>query len=299
MSARGIYAAVVTPTDVDGVIQTEPYIRHAKWLLAQGCHGLGVFGTTSETNCFTVQERQSALEAYVAGGLDPKQMIVGVGCCAHGDTVAVTSHALALGVQRVLVMPPFFYKNNSDEGLFRAFAGVIDAVGAESLEFYLYHFPQMSGVPVTKGVIEKLLKAYPDTVKGLKDSSGDWAHTHDLIQSFPGFAVFSGADNHLLDNLKAGGAATFSAAANINATANRMVYDAFEQGDLAKAEAGMPSVTGVRQTLASQPLIPGIKSYLSSLWPNEPWTNLRPPLMPLDQPTATAQLAQLRSAGLS
>lgn len=298
MSARGIYAAVVTPTDAEGVIQVEPYIRHAKWLIDQGCHGLGVFGTTSETNCFSVIERQDALSAYIAGGLDPNSMIVGVGCCAGADSVAVTKHALSSGVSRVLLMPPFFYKNNSDEGLFRAIAEVIDRVASDTMELYLYHFPQMSGVPVTKGVIDRLLKSYPDTVKGLKDSSGDWEHTSDLIRSYPGFAVFSGADNHLLDNLKTGGAGTISAAANLNCSANRRVFDAFEQGDASAADAGMPAVASVRQTLSSVPLIPAIKSRLARNWPSEPWSHVRPPLMPLDAAAAAALDTQLKQAGL-
>lgn len=298
MTAKGIYAAVVTPTDQAGTILIEPYMRHAKWLLANGCHGLGIFGTTSETNCFSVAERQSALESYIAGGLDPAGMIVGVGCCARADTVALSKHALAAGVKRVLVMPPFFYKNNSDEGLFRAIAEVIDDVADSKMELYLYHFPQVSGVPVTKGVIERLLKHYPNTVKGLKDSSGDWNHTSDLIQSFPGFAVFSGADNHLLDNLKAGGAGTISAAANINAAANRVVFDAFQAGDIAAAEAGMPSVSRVRTALAKLPLIPALKSYMASCWPDESWSNVRPPLSGLSPEQTSELLAELRAAGL-
>lgn len=299
MSARGIYAAVVTPTNASGEIQFKPYIRHARWLIEQGCHGLGVFGTTSETNCFSVSERTAALEAYIDGGLDPQKMIVGVGCCARADSVAVTKHALSCGVSRVLLMPPFFYKNNSDEGLFRAIAEVIDDAKTDAMELYLYHFPQMSGVPVTKGVIEKLLKSYPDTVKGLKDSSGDWDHTHDLIRSFPGFVVFSGADNHLLDNLQAGGGGTISAAANINCAANRRVFDAFEAGDIASAQKGMPAVASVRQILAAQPLIPAIKSYMAIRWADEPWSCTRPPLTPLATSAASDLRTQLQAAGLS
>ena len=299
MAAKGIYAAVVTPTDAEGAIQTGTYIRHANWLMEQGCHGLGVFGTTSETNCFSVDERQRALDAYVAGGLDPKTMIVGVGCCARSDSVAVTKHALSHGVCRVLLMPPFFYKNNTDEGLAKAIAEVIDAVGSSTMELYLYHFPAMSGVPVTKGVIERLLKSHPQTLKGLKDSSGDWAHTSDIISSFPGFAVFSGADNHLLDNLKLGGAGTISAAANLNCAANRKVFDAYQNGDVAAAEAGMPAVSSVRVALASKPLIPAIKGYLAEKWPSEPWGNLRAPLMPLEPAEAAGLNAQLQQAGLA
>ena len=296
---KGIYAAVATPCDPQGRISVERYTRHARWLLRQGCHGLGVFGTTSETNCYSVAERKEALEAYIAAGLEPERMILGVGCCARSDTVALAEHALSLGVTRLLVLPPFFYKNNTDAGLIRAFAEVIDTIADDRLALYFYHFPQVSGVPVTKGVIAALRERYPNTIKGLKDSSGDWNHTRDLIESFPGFEVFSGADDHLLRNLEAGGAGTISAAANLSCAASREVFEAFEAGNRQEAEAGMKLVTAVRMALSARPLVPAIKHVIADGHHDEVWENIRAPLVPLDAQSGAELLRDLDAAGFA
>ncbi len=294
---RGIWAAVVTPVDPQGEIGIERYTRHARWLLRHGCHGLGVFGTTSETQAFSVAERQRALEAFLAAGLPAERMILGIGCCARADTVALARHALGLGITRMLMLPPFFYKNVPDEGLVRAYAEVIEAVADPRLELLFYHFPQASGVPIPHVVIERLLARYPATIKGIKDSSGDLAHTLALIRAFPGLAVFAGADQHLLEVLKAGGAGTISAAANLNCAASRAVFDAFERGDLAAAEAGMKTVAAVREALQRRPLIPAIKHVIADGRHDEVWRLVRPPLVELDPSEGERLLGELEAVG--
>ncbi len=297
MATKGIFAAVVTPVDNTGAISIERYCRHARWLLRQGCAGLGVFGTTSEANSFAVPERQAALDAFIAAGLPAAKMILGVGTCSRHDTVALARHALDNGVTELLMMPPWFYKNNTDEGLFRAFAEVIDSLADPRLELYLYHFPQVSGVPVTKGLIERLLEHYPGTLKGLKDSSGDWVHTKDLILSFPDLAIYSGNDGHLLQNLETGGAGTISAAANLAAEHSAEVFKAFTNGDRAAAENGMPIVAEVRRCLAEHPLIPAIKHVIAAGQHDEVWSTVRPPLVPLDPAGGEALITALDAAG--
>ncbi len=297
MATKGIFAAVVTPVDNTGAISIERYCRHARWLLRQGCAGIGVFGTTSEANSFSVPERQATLDAFLAAGLEANKIILGIGTCARADTVALARHALDHGVTELLMMPPFFYKNNTDEGLFRAFAEVIDSVADPRLELYLYHFPQVSGVPVTKGVIERLAERYPDTLKGLKDSSGDWAHTKDLIESFPDLAIYSGNDGHLLQNLETGGAGTISAAANLAAEHSADVFKAFTNGDRAAAEAGMTIVAGVRRCLTEHPLIPGIKHVIAEGQHDDVWRTVRPPLLELDAASGQALIEALDKVG--
>jgi 4-hydroxy-tetrahydrodipicolinate synthase len=297
MATKGIFAAVVTPVDNTGAISVERYCRHARWLLRQGCAGLGVFGTTSEANSFSVAERQATLEAFLAAGLPADKIILGVGTCARNDTVALARHALEHGITELLMLPPFFYKNNADEGLFRAFAEVIDSLADDRLQLYLYHFPQVSGVPVTKGVIERLVAGYPDTVKGVKDSSGDWEHTKGLIEGFPGLAIYSGNDGHLLDNLETGGAGTISAAANLAVEESAAVFAAFSKGDRAAAEAGMTVVTNVRRTLADYPLIPAIKHVIADGQHDPVWRTVRPPLLELDAASGAKLIAALDAAG--
>ncbi|MDW8125603.1 MAG: dihydrodipicolinate synthase family protein [Geminicoccaceae bacterium] len=294
---RGIYAAVVTPVDPDGEINLERWTRHARWLLRKGCHGLGVFGTTGETQAFSVAERQAALEGFLASGLPADHVILGVGCCARADTVALIRHGLSLGITRMLALPPFFYKNVPEEGLFRAFAEIVETVGDPRLELLLYHFPQVTGVPIPAPVIARLLARYPGTLKGIKDSSGDLAHTLDLVRSFPGLAVFAGADQHLLAVLEAGGAGTISAAANLNCAASRAVFDAFERGDRARAQALMAPVAAVREALQRRPLIPAIKHVIAHGRNDPIWRTVRPPLVELDPAEGERLLAELDALG--
>lgn len=297
MPSKGIYAAVVTPVDDTGAISIERYCRHARWLLRQGCTGLGVFGTTSETQAFSVAERQTALDAFVASGLPVEKLILGIGCCARSDTVALARHALGHGITDCLMLPPFFYKNNSDEGLYRAFAEAIDTIADDRLNLLLYHFPQVSGVPVTRPVIERLSMTYPDTLKGIKDSSGDWQHTKGLIESFPGLFIYSGADSHLVQNLEAGGAGTFSAAANLTAEASADVFKAFTRGDRAAAERRLKLVSAVRQALGEYPLIPAVKHVIADGQNDPVWRTVRPPLVELDDASGDALIAALDAAG--
>jgi 4-hydroxy-tetrahydrodipicolinate synthase len=297
LAARGIWAAILTPVDARGAIDVGRWLRHAQWLLGEGCHGLGVFGTTGETQAFSVAERQAGLEALLAAGLAAERLIVGVGCCARSDTLALAAHAVDLGCHRLLALPPFFYKGVSDEGVFRAFAEIVEGLGDDRLELFLYHFPQVSAVPISPGVIERLLRAFPRAVRGLKDSSGDLAHTTGLIGRFPPLAIFAGADGHLLEVLAAGGAGTISAAANLNAAASRRVFDAFAAGDMAAAMAGMAKVAGVRKALEGHPLIPALKAVIADGRGDPEWRHVRPPLVELDAAALGALKGGLDAAG--
>ena len=297
MSQKGIYAAAVTPVDNRGAVSLERYCRHARWLLRNGCHGIGVFGSTSETSAFSVKERQEALDAYIKEGLPAQAMTVGIGCCAISDTVALAKHALDHGITNLLALPPFFYKSNLDEGLIRAFAEIIERTGDERMCLLLYHFPQQSGVPITKPVIQGVLERFPNTLVGIKDSSGDWDHTHDLIKSFPSLAIYSGADTHLLKNLRAGGAGTISAAANINCEASRAAFNAWQNGNTAEAEKAMTLVANVRAILQRYPLVPAVKHVIADGQHDEVWSWVRPPLVELDGGGSAELLRELDAAG--
>ena len=186
----GVWCPVLTPVDQDLRPDVARFVTHAHWLLDEGCHGLVVFGTTGEANSFSVEERIEFLEAILDARLRRDRMLVGTGCCALTDTVRLTRHALALGITGVLALPPFYYKNLSDEALFGSFDQVIQRVGDASFDLYLYHFPSLSGVPITPGLLERLGAAYPEILAGVKDSSGDWNNTRLLIERFPGLAIF-------------------------------------------------------------------------------------------------------------
>ncbi|HMB92887.1 MAG TPA: dihydrodipicolinate synthase family protein, partial [Rhodothermales bacterium] len=139
----GVYAACLTPLHDDLRIDHETLAGHARWLLTNGCDGLILLGTTGEANSFSIAERMALLEGIIEAGLPPSRLMVGTGCCAVPDTVALTKHAMAHGVGGVLMLPPFYYKQASDDGIFAAFEQVIQQVGEATLQVYLYHFPRM------------------------------------------------------------------------------------------------------------------------------------------------------------
>ena len=239
LAAHGVWSPVLVPLRPDLSIDSERFIAHAHWLLAQGCHGLALFGTTSEANSFSVSERKALLERVVETGISPERLMVGTGCCALTDSVELTRHAVGAGCRRVLMLPPFYYKGMSDEGLFRSFAEVIERVGSPDLRVFLYHFPRLSGVPVTEGLIALLVDAFPEVAAGVKDSSGDWSNTRMMLDRFPRLAIFPGSEVFLLDGLRAGGAGCITATSNVNAAGARAVFDAWRTGERRRrAEAG-------------------------------------------------------------
>ena len=239
LPAHGVWSPVLVPLLPDLSIDSERFFAHAQWLLAQGCHGLALFGTTSEANSFSVSERKALVEWVIEGGIPPERLMVGTGCCALTDSVELTRHALDAGCRRVLMLPPFYYKGMSDEGLFRSFAEVIERVGDPALEIFLYHFPRLSGVPVTEGLIALLDGEFPEIIAGVKDSSGDWSNTRMMLNRFPHLAIFPGSEIFLLDGLRTGGAGCITATSNVNAAGARAVFDAWNAGrDDADAKAG-------------------------------------------------------------
>src|SRR5438067_1556894 len=236
----GVLAPVVTPFKPDLSPDPERLIRHCKWLLSQNC-GLAVFGTNSEANSMAAEERMKLLDALVATGIDPARMMPGTGCCSISETVKLTAHAVNHGCAGVLMLPPFYYKNVTEEGLYRYFSEVIQRVGHTRLRIYLYHIPPVAVVGITPKLVERLLQAYPTAIAGMKDSSGDWNNTKTLLDAFvragpaefldssyvdadDSFDVFVGSESFLLANMRNGGVGTISATANVNPAAIHELY---------------------------------------------------------------------------
>jgi 4-hydroxy-tetrahydrodipicolinate synthase len=291
----GVWCPALTPVDADLRPDAERLIAHASWLLRSGCHGVVLFGTTGEANSFSVAERTQLLEAALEAGLPRDRMLVGTGCCALSDSVRLTGHALALGVAGVLMLPPFYYKDVPDEALFASFDQVIQRIATDRFKLYLYHFPRLSGVPITAGLLERLRRRYPETLAGVKDSSGDWQNTRMLLDRFPDLAIFPGAETLLLSGLKAGAAGCISASCNVNPGAIRKLYDDYHAGarDL---EAQQEELTAVRKVLQLRPLIPVMKHLLADRRGDPAWRRVRPPFLPL--PDVEAQALESELAGL-
>src|SRR4029453_14676079 len=211
---RGVLAPVVTPFKADLSPDAQRFIAHCKWLLSQNC-GLTVFGTTSEANSLSFDERTMLLDEVVAAGIDPARMMPGTGCCSITETVRLTAQAVNHGCAGVLMLPPFYYKNVSEEGLFRYFSEVVQRIGDARLKIYLYHIPPVAVVGITPKLVERLLAAYPNAIAGMKDSSGDWNNTKTFLDAFSEtaraartFEVFVGSESFLLANMRNGGVGT-------------------------------------------------------------------------------------------
>ena len=291
-SLRGVFAAALTPMDRDLNIDREAFAAHCRRLLDAGCHGLGVFGTTGEANSLSAEERIPALHALVEDGVPAESLLPGTGSCALTEAVRLGTAALEAGVAGVLVLPPFYYKDVSDDGLFGFFAELIERIGDDYLRVYLYNFPQMTGIGFSLSLIHRLLETYPGVVVGTKDSSGDRARIRETCLEFPEFSVFAGTERYLLDTLRWGGAGCISATVNVTSRPARRVYDAHEVSQEGEAESLQEQLTGLRAEIEAFPMIPALKFLMRGSTGEECWSNLRPPLRNLNKDQADDLLSR-------
>jgi 4-hydroxy-tetrahydrodipicolinate synthase len=289
---HGVWSPALVPVQDDFAPDTGRFIAHARWLLDQGCHGLALFGTTSEANSFSLEERMGLLEAALEAGIDAQQLMVGTGCCALPDSVRLTKHAADNGCKKVLMLPPFYYKGVSDAGLYRSYAEVIDRVADDELRVLFYHFPKLSGVPITVGLIELLLADYPGVIAGLKDSSGDWSNTADLIDRFPEMSIFPGSERYLRQGLQHGGAGCITATANVNAAGARAVWDAWADNS-EELDTIDQDMIAARTAIEAYPVIPAQKFLLARHRKDPQWRRVRPPLLDLEDRQGAELLAAL------
>jgi len=253
----GVLSPVVTPFNDDLSPDADRLIRHCKWLLSQNV-GLAVFGTNSEANSLSVDEKIELLDRLVEAGIDPGRMMPGTGCCALSDSVKLSQKAVELGCGGTLMLPPFYYKGVSDDGLYDSYARIIDKVGDGRLKIYLYHIPQMSNVPITLELIERLVANFPDTIAGIKDSSGNWDNTKAMLdRQWDDFRVFAGSESFLLANMRNGGAGCISATANVNPAA---IYGLFDEWQGEHADIKQKNLDEVRDTFHRYPMIPALKA---------------------------------------
>jgi 4-hydroxy-tetrahydrodipicolinate synthase len=294
--SSGVFAPVLTPFHADLSVDSGRFLTLCRRLLDEGCHGLVLFGTTSEANSLSLEEREGLLEVFIEGGVDAGQLIVGTGLCAIPETVRLTGHAVGLGCAGVLILPPFFYKGISDEGLFAAYAEVIERVADDALRIYLYHIPKVSGVAISAELITRLREAYPKTVIGIKDSSGDWQNTRMLLEDFPGFRVFPGNELIMLDALRLGAVGCITATANVNAAGLANLYAGW-RGE--GAEGLQETASAVRRAVQSQAMVPALKAIIARRNKDDGWLTLRPPFVGLDEERAGALFAALEGAGFT
>jgi 4-hydroxy-tetrahydrodipicolinate synthase len=286
---RGLIAPVLTPFNNQMALDQGLYNALAARLLDQGCSGLAPFGTTGEALSVSSRERMDALEGLVASGINPSVIIPGTGLCNLDDTVELSRHALELGCAGVMTLPPFYFKGVSDDGLFSYYEQLIAAINHPALKIYLYHIPQVSGVGLSIELVRRLRSAYPDVIVGIKDSSGVWDNTAELLK-IEGLIVYPGAELPVIDAIKLGAPGCISATANLNPTDIAAVIDHCHEGRWDEAEALHEKVKKVRLLFQDYAPIPAQKALMARITGDDKWHNLRAPLQAISADKA-AELA--------
>ena len=292
----GVLSPVVTPFKKDLSPDAERLISQCQWLLSQNV-GLAVFGTNSEANSLSVEEKIELLDRLVDSGVDPLRMMPGTGCCALTDSVRLSAHAVQLGCAGTLMLPPFYYKGVSDDGLFRSYAEIIERVGSSALRIYLYHIPPIAQVGISLDLIERLVKSYPETVVGIKDSSGDWNNTESMLKrEWDDFRVFCGSEGFLLQTMQGGGAGCISATANVNPAAIHELYTEWQSANAGQLQQDLDNI---RDQVMAYPMIPALKSLVAHFTGQPDWAIVRPPLVELDAARSNELVDSLKQSGFS
>tara|TARA_Y100000588_G_scaffold333326_1_gene372144 strand:- start:844 stop:1767 length:924 start_codon:yes stop_codon:yes gene_type:complete len=278
---KGLLVPMLTPFDATGQVDTYRAVQFGKDLLEVGVTGLALFGTTSEGQSLGVQERTDTMDALIAGGIPAEKLMVGTGSCALPDAIHMSREAVDRNCGGVLMLPPFFYKAVSDEGIFRFLAEVIEGVGNAALNIYLYHIPPVAHVGFNVELVARLVEQFPSLVVGLKNSSDDHNYSIALRESAPSLDVFSGSEDYLLDTLKIGGVGCISATGNVNA---RRIVDLYRNFEMPEAEKLQENLSVIRAIFKKRPMIPALKATVSKNYEHPQWLAVRPPLeeLPLE-----------------
>jgi 4-hydroxy-tetrahydrodipicolinate synthase len=291
---QGLWCALLTPLDAKGTVDGARFARHAKELLAQGIDGVAPFGTTGEGQSFSQREREAGLESLIAAGIAPQKIVPGTGAASLTETIALTRHAVQANATACLVLPPFFFKEITDDGLYSWYARLIEGVGDSRLRVLLYHIPQVSGIAFSADLVARLARDFPGIIAGVKDSFGDWQNTERLLQRVPDLAIFVGHEPHIPRLLRAGGAGTICGVANVRpALVKALMQPTASDDDIAR-------VVEFIEIAFRQPFLPAFKAIVAERTRDDGWLAVRAPLIALDanQRRVLQQALQASSAPL-
>ena len=286
---KGLIAPILTPFDKQLKLDQKMYNDLAKDLLNNGCSGLAPFGTTGEALSVGNDERMDALEGLIKSGIDPDILIPGTGLCNLPDTIKLTKHAIDMGCHGVMTLPPFYFKGMTDNGLFEYFEKLIEGVNTNKLKIYLYHIPQVCGVGLSIDLVQKLKSSFPETIVGIKDSSGVWENTEALLK-IKDLIVYPGAELPVIEAIKLGAPGCISATANLNSKDIASVIELCHSKNWDEAEKLQKKVKSVRLLFQDYAPIPAQKALLAIQTKNPMWNNLRPPFQQISK-EKSAELA--------
>lgn len=287
---------MLTPLNEDLSIDHAKFAAHASALIRAGCGGVTLFGTTGEGASFSMAERREALEAMVRHGVPAAQIMVSTSCAALPETLELTRHAVQIGVHGCLMLPPFFFKGVSDQGIIDCYCQVIDGVDDARLKIYLYHIPQVSGVSLSHHVIDTLKKRYPETILGIKDSACSTAHSVGLAESFmKDLTVYVGYEPDLPEMGRLGSTGAISGLANFMP---RLVHRLVTLPDAPATPADRQRAIDLIGLLGDYSLMPALKGIMAILSGDQAWLRVRPPLVALSPAQFTALEAAIRAFGV-
>jgi 4-hydroxy-tetrahydrodipicolinate synthase len=296
---HGVFCASATPVLEDGTPDHATFASHCHALLQEGCDGIALLGTTGEANSFSITQRQSLLDKVIASGIDPQRLLPGTSQTNVVDTVTLMRHAVEAGVKATVVLPPFYYKGVSDEGLFRFYAEAIEGVGRDDLRVVLYHIPPIAQVGLSIELVGRLLEAFPGIVVGIKDSSGKLESMRQFASTFQDFSVLAGADPFMLPLLHSGGAGCITSSSNLIGKHLRVVFDhAHRPEDAALVDAAQERINVWRDLSNAYVQLPTIKAMLARRRNHLGWTRVRPPLVelsPAELDIVWAKMAELEA----
>jgi 4-hydroxy-tetrahydrodipicolinate synthase len=279
---HGVFCASATPILQDGTPDHAAFAAHAKALIEEGCDGIALLGTTGEANSFSLGQRQDLLENLIASGIDPQRLLPGTSQTNVPDTVILMRHAVDAGVKATVVLPPFYYKGVSDEGLFRFYAEAIESVGSNDLRIVLYHIPPIAQIGLSIELVGRLIEAFPGVIVGIKDSSGKLESMQAFASAFDNFSVLAGADPLMLPLLRSGGAGCITSSSNLIGKHLRVVFDNFfDPAQSEKVDAAQARINAWRDLSNAYVQLPTVKAMLAKRRNHEGWTRVRPPLVEL------------------
>jgi 4-hydroxy-tetrahydrodipicolinate synthase len=281
ISHQGVWPALLTPLNADLSIDIDSFANHSKALLDAGCTGVTPFGTTGEGPSFTVAERIAAVDGLMARGVPANRILVSTSCAALPDTVVLTRHATEIGAHGCLMLPPFFLKNISDQGVIDTYRYVLDAV--PSARMVLYHLPQVAYVNLTQKAVDVLTAQYPNTFIGLKDSSGNLQGSLSFVKNSHGMQVWVGNEPQLRVMAEQGSNGTVSGVANVMPRLVQRLTSQFDANGYDKADAvtDLARVKAFIDILNTFGMAAAFKAIMAIKNNDMGWRRVRPPLVAL------------------
>ena len=281
---KGIYAAAISPFTEDYRLDHSKLIDYCWYLLNDGgCDGVAPIGTTGEGSSISISDRLSLPKSLSDAGIPTNRVIIGTGNPSTHDSTCISLAALDYGYVNQLVLPPFYYKSVSDEGLYDYFSFMIENIKSESLRIYLYHFPQVSQIPISVDLVTRLKNQFGPIIAGLKDSSGDFLQSAAFSTATGGvksdFDIYPSSEAFYFKGIEAGCAGIISGSTNIFA---RLVQEAINAPEGAQSKA-FKNVIEARNFISTFNLMAAMKVAEANRTNDKSWERLAPPLQKLNK----------------